>query len=139
MESKYNPVETQFLVNGFTEGFDIGYQGPTNRQDTARNIPFKKGVGDERDLWSKLMKEVEAKRYAGPYENIPFKDFIQSPIGLVPKAGGKTRQIFHLSHNFRNGNKLVNHHTPKEICSVKYQDLDFAVRLALRFIKKWNN
>ena len=82
-----------------------------------------------------LVKGFTEERYASPYESIPFKEYIQSLIRLVPKAGGKTRQIFHLSYNFKNGNKSVNLHTPKEICSVKYQDLDFAMRLALRFIR----
>ena len=33
------------------------------------------------------MKEVKEGRVAGPYrkENFPFKQFIQSPLGLVPK------------------------------------------------------
>ena len=45
------------------------------------------------------MKEVKEGRYAGPFESIPFDSYIQSPIGLVPKDGGKdTRLIFHLSY-----------------------------------------
>ena len=52
-------------------------------------------------LWNKVMKEVKAKRYAGSFamDNPPFEYFIQSPIGLVPKDGGKaTKLIFHLSY-----------------------------------------
>ena len=63
-ESNYDIEETNFLVNGFSNGFDIGYCGPWNRQDTSRNIPFQ--VGDKFDMWSKIMKEVSSKRYAGP-------------------------------------------------------------------------
>ena len=76
------------------------------------------------------MKEVQARRYAGPFANPPFDDhFIQSPIGMVPKDGGKqTRLIFHLSFDFDDDMKSVNHFTPKEICSVKYNDLDKAVQ-----------
>ena len=33
------------------------------------------------------MKEVQANRVASPYKSIPFDNFIQSPIGLVPKVG----------------------------------------------------
>ena len=78
------------------------------------------------------MKEVKLKRYAGPYEEIPYEFFVQSPIGLVPKAGGQTRQIFHLSHNFghEERQKSINYHTPDELCSVKYKDLDHAIRTA---------
>ena len=38
--SNYNKDETEFLVKGFRTGFSIGYQGPTNRQNTSCNIPF---------------------------------------------------------------------------------------------------
>ena len=64
-------------------------------------------------------------------EDIPFKYFIQSPIGLVPKSNGQTRLIFHLSYNFPNGEKSVNFYTPQELCTVKYKNLDFAVRMCL--------
>ena len=31
VKSNYDPAETAFLVTGFSQGFDIGYRGPTNR------------------------------------------------------------------------------------------------------------
>ena len=81
------------------------------------------------------MKEVKEKRYAGPFEEVPFKNFIQSPVGLVPKKGKtKMRLIFHLSYGFEKGNldqQSLNANTPKEWCSVCYQDLDHAVRQCL--------
>ena len=78
------------------------------------------------------MKEVKAKRFAGPFEQPPFENFIQSPIGLVPKSGnsGETRLIFHLC--YPRGGASVNSETPKKYCSVKYKDLDYAIRLCLR-------
>ena len=86
------------------------------------------------------MKEVKLKRVAGPYDHVPFDNFIQSPIGLVPKVGGDGKQmhlIFHLSYNFEEGDgeeaaMSLNHHTPQDICSVKYNDLDYAVRAYLK-------
>ena len=132
--SDYDEDETQFLVDGFCNGFDIGYEGPINRRDESRNIPFQVGVGDEFEMWEKI-QEIKLKRYAGPFEEVPFRNYIQSPVGLVPKSGNKTRLIFHLSYCFRNGNKSVNHHIPAEKCMVKYNDLDMAVRLSLIKIK----
>ena len=129
--TKYDEDETKFLVKGFSQGFDIGYEGPQTRRDTSKNIPFRNGIGNREELWEKVMKEVALGHYAGPYEEIPFENFMQSPIGLVPKAGNKTRQIFHLSYEFRNGNHPLNYHTPKEKCSVKYHDIDTAIRLSL--------
>ena len=43
----------------------------------------------------------------------------QSPIDLVPKAGNKTRLIFHLSYDFNDEDRSLNYHTPEEMCTVK--------------------
>ena len=129
----YDSTETKFLVSGFKKGFDLGYRGPTNRQNMSSNIPFTKGVGNAAEMWNKIMKEVGEKCIAGPFAEIPFANYIQSPIRLVPKAGGKTRLIFHLSFAFSEcpENQSVNHFIPKEWCSVKYSDLDAAVQACL--------
>ena len=128
------PLIGLFLVQGFRQGFNLGYRGPVNRRNTASNIPFKPGIGDKHDMWSKIMKEVQAKRYAVPYRKIPFDSYIQSPIGLVPKAGGKTRLIFHLSYNFSMNpeDQSVNSFIPREDCSVRYNDLDAVVHACLK-------
>ena len=74
------------------------------------------------------MKEVKLKRYAGPFSKPPFKDYIQSPIGLVPKDNGNdTRLIFHLSYP-RDG-RSVNSEIPDDLCSVTYPDFQEAIRL----------
>ena len=52
------------------------------------------------------MKEVNEHRYAGPFNELPFKYHVQSPVGLVPKAGNKTHLIFHLSYDF--GDEMFN-------------------------------
>ena len=87
-------------------------------------------------MWNKIIKEVNLGRYAGPFEHIPYKNFIQLPVGLVPKAGGQTRLIFHLSYDFEeSGNKSVNYYTLDHLCSVTYKDLDYAVREVLRILE----
>ena len=117
VQSNYDPSETQFVVQGFRDGFDLEYSGPTNRTSRSRNIPFT--IGTKTHLWNKLIKEVKLKRVAGPFDEIPFQNYIQSPIGLVPKTGGKMRLIFHLSYQFGPNEQSVNHHTPKEkFCKV---------------------
>ena len=98
IETNYPRKERIFLYQGFTTGFDIGYDGPSDVRQTAHNLKFR-GVGDKVILWNKVMKEVGLKRYAGPFTRIPFDTYIQSPIGLVLKDGGKdVRLIFHLSY-----------------------------------------
>ena len=137
--SSYDGNKAVKLVKGFEEGFGIGYSGPQERADTSNNLPLK-NIGTKTDLWNKVMKEVKLGRYAGPFEKreIPFKNFIQSPIGLVPKAGGQTHLIFHLSYDFDNGNRSLNAETPAELCSVKYRDLDHAIKNCLLLLKEAN-
>ena len=95
--------------------------------------------GDEIDLWNKVMKEVKLKRYAGPFTEIPFEDdYIQSPIGLVPKDNGKdVRLLFYLSYPRSKKSSLsVNANTPKSLCTVKYPDFSDAINLINGIIKQ---
>ena len=85
--SEYDEDKSRFLVQGFQDGFDLNYQGPVKCKDLSKNIPFNE-VGDKFDLWNKIMKEVSHKRFAGPFNEVPFEYYIQSPVGLVPKAQG---------------------------------------------------
>ena len=80
--SNFDKNKRLFLTKGFREGFDLGYKGEENVKMTARNL--KLNIGSQEELWSKVLKEVELGRYAGPFKEIPFDAYIQSPIGLVP-------------------------------------------------------
>ena len=133
-ETGYDEEKTAILIEGFTKGFDIGYRGPLERRELSRNIPIT--VGSEEEMWQKIMKEVKVGRYSGPFAESPYEHFIQSPLGLVPKANNQTRLIFHLSYNFgeEEDRKSVNYHTPEELCSVRYRDLDYAVRTCLALL-----
>ena len=126
----YNSKKTKKLIKGFTKGFDLGYRHKFKVRQRAPNL--KLTVGSTEELWNKVMKEVQVKCYAGPFEKIPFDDdYIQSPIGLVPKDNGtKTRLIFHLSYP-KNSNKSVNARTLESHKVVKYKDFDQAVILCI--------
>ena len=132
-QAEFDSNKIQKLITGFKEGFDIGYEGKCTKTETANNLPFR--VGTLVDMWNKIMKEVSMSRYAGPFtqDQIPYDKFIQSPIGLVPKAKGKTRLIFHLSYNFGETNS-INANTPKDKCTVKYNDLDHAVQTSVNIL-----
>ena len=126
----YDQSETEFLKQGFESGFSLKYNGPRGVQRKSPNL--KLNIGDKIDLWNKVMKEVQANRFLGPFPEPPFENFIQSPIGLVPKDGGtKTRLIFHLSYP-KDTKLSVNSNTPKEHCSVVYPDLDDAIKICMR-------
>ena len=128
IESKYDQQEIEFLVEGFRNGFSLQYVGNRKVIKTGSNLKLR--VGSPIELWNKVMFEVQKGRYAGPFNEVPFEHYIQSPIGLVPKdKGKKTRLIFHLSYP-RSGDS-VNSQIPKEFCSVNYPDFDKAVRMCL--------
>ena len=119
----------EFLHSGFKNGFSLCYQGPL-RKEKRFSPNLKLRVGSHIELWNKVMKEVQAGRYAGPFDYPPFEHFVQSPIGLVSKdKGTKTRLIFHLSYP-KNGDS-VNSGIPKEFCSVKYPDFKEAIKLCI--------
>ena len=129
IETNYNTAETQFIVDGFRNGFDIGFRGSIkNLQRNAPNLKLR--VGSPTILWNKMMKEVKLKSFAGPFKEVPFENYIQSPVGLVPKDGNDTRLIFHLSYP-RSGIS-VNSETPPEFCSVTYPDFSEAILRCLQ-------
>ena len=129
--AKYNTKKKDYLIDCFRNGFSLGYEGKEDVQINSPNLKIR--VGDEIDLWNKVMKEVKLKRYAGPFEEIPYEHYIQSPIGLVPKDSGKdTRLIFHLSYPKRKNSTSVNANTPKHLCEVKYPDFSEAIKLCLK-------
>ena len=128
-EAGYCHQKTKYSVNGFTNGFPLCYQGPRKVKKKSPNL--KLTVGSHTELWNKIMTEVKAKRYAGPFKKIPYRYYIQSPVGLVPKdKGKKTRLIFHLSYP-RSGDS-VNSGIPEELCSVKYPDFMDVVALCIQ-------
>lgn len=132
--SHYDPEETQFLIQGFMEGFKLGYQGPRNIKRVANNLRFR--VGDSFDLWGKIMTEVAAQRYAGPYDSPDdiFQDgYSVNPCGLVPKSNGRTRLINHYS--FPPG-ESVNDFIPDSYSKVTYQDFQEAIRIALELLQE---
>ena len=75
--SDYDTGETDYLLSGFSQGFDLEYAGDWSHRDTSNNLPFREGVGDSVDLWNKMIKEVKLKRFAGLYSQIPFDNFVQ--------------------------------------------------------------
>ena len=114
IETGYPQEEIPFLVEGFHQGFDLQYQGPTNRQDVSKYLPLL--VGSKVDLYNNLMKEVKLGWVAGPFKRPPFRNFIQSPLGLVPKSNGKLRMIFHLSYDFDGKTEKLMSRLHSEFC-----------------------
>ena len=128
--NKKDKRKTEFLISGFKLGFALNYRGKIKGKRLAHNLKLR--VGSQVELWNKVMTEVKAGCYAGPFEekDLPWEDFVQSPIGLVPKdKGKKTRLNFHLS--YPKDGESVNSGIPKELRSVKYPDFSKAVELCI--------
>ena len=127
-EAGYSNEKISYLYKGFKHGFSLKYRGQRKVQRFAPNLKIR--VGSKEELWEKVMKEVKEKRFAGPYEGKPpYRYFIQSPIGLVPKdKGHKTRLIFHLSYP-RQGKTSVNSGIRKDDCTVVYPDFAEAIQM----------
>ena len=138
IEMGYPDDITKFVIDGFRHGFSLGYQSKVKVQLNSLNL--KLNVGDELELWNKVIKEVKLGHYAGPFDKIPEEftdDYIQSPIRLVPKDDGKnTRLIFHLSYPRTTADgspsPSVNANTPKDVCLVKYPDFNDAIQICLK-------
>ena len=127
LESKYDKEKTAFLVDGFTNGFNLEYDGPRNIRQESTNLKLN-NEEEKIILWNKVMKEVKLKRYAGPFERPPFDFYVQSPIGLVPKDEMDHRLIFHLSYP-RNSRKSIYENTDPSKCKVVYPDFCKAILL----------
>lgn len=78
-ESNYQKDKAEFLVDGFSNGFDLGYRGPRDIKIESKNMKCR--VGSKTHLWNMVIAEVKEKRYAGPFAICPFDNFIQSPLG----------------------------------------------------------
>ena len=74
VECGYNKTETDFLVSSFRDGFSLGYEGEILIQRYSPNLKLE--CRTEVDLWEKMMKEVKLKRFVGPFEEVPFENFI---------------------------------------------------------------
>lgn len=133
-ETGYPQDKTEFLVNGFTNGFNLGYQGPRVRRTFSNNHKLR--AGNKFILWNKIMLEVKVGRVTGPHSSPPYKSFIQSPITLIEKKGStssdpieRTRLIFDLSSP---RGESLNDYTPQSVKSVEYPPFDKAVRMCLK-------
>ena len=92
----YDTQKKLFLLEGFKNGFKIGFQGSVNNA-IPNNL---KSASEMPNLVSEhIQKELLAGRIAGPFVSPPFTKFQCSPVGLVEKKdSGKFRMIHHLSY-----------------------------------------
>lgn len=118
----YNPFIIEQLVSGFRSGFPLHFEGPI-RPCSANNL--LSAIQNPVIVDQKILKEIEAGRFAGPFVSPPFTTFCISPLGVVPKkTPGEFRLIHHLS--FPRGSS-INDGISDEFSSVTYATINDAV------------
>lgn len=120
----YRTVDKAVLIDGFTRGFKLHYEGQ-RKSLVSNNLPsFNDNMVVGRQ---KVQAEINLGRMAGPFSVKPFKYIRSSPLGLCPKkTPGKFRLIHHLSYPHGDS---VNSHIPDKYTHVKYAHFDTAVAL----------
>ena len=125
----YDNNKTQYLTQGFTQGFRIGcIDLPNKPQLLATNLKAAFPFPDVID--ANISKEIKLGRILGSSSVPPdIHNFRVSPLGVVPKSTpGEYRVIHHLSHPHGSS---VNDGIPHEFSSVQYA----TVQDAIAFIK----
>ena len=112
-------VDRSFIVQGFEEGFDIGFEGTqcafTARNSLSVNSNLQAALG-------KVKAEVSLGRIAGPFSEPPLENFRCSPLALRAKSTpNKFRLLHNLSYPY-DGNS-VNTNIPKEKSHLKYESI----------------
>ncbi len=107
-----------FLRNGFTDGFRI----PSTILDDPPKASYTNHASARQHhlvLQRYIAEELSMGRLAGPFVAPPFKNFVVSPLGVVPKKeAGKFRIIHDLSFPKQNS---VNAHIDPSFKTVNYE------------------
>ena len=123
----YDRSLKQYLINGFRFGFRINFIG----EITSFEAPNLKSALQNPDiLFSKLSKELDAGRIAGPFDTAPFPVFRTSPVGIVPK---KVPNEFRLIHHLPYPKRLsINDNIQDDCSSVQYATINDDVKILQR-------
>ena len=121
-----DPAFVDFVINGLSHGFDIGYQEP-RRRTSSPSLPSALSHPDfiSTYLYAACLRQETAGRYPTP----PFTDLHCSGLGVVPKKNGKLRPIHHVSTPF---GPSVNDGIPSDKFRLHYVSVDNAISLITR-------
>ena len=118
----YHPPLRQFLVNGFSYGFRVGFVG---ERRAAQSPNLKSALEQPQAFRNKLLEELDAGRIRGPFPRPPFRDFVCFPLDIVPKkVPSEFRLIQYLSYPCGSS---VNDYIPERTSSVRYASISDAI------------
>ncbi len=78
----YNPIEREFVIQGFKKGFYLHFEGDTNFVVETPNM--KSANKNPEKIWEKIAKEVNAGRVAGPFEKSLYQHYCSVLISVKP-------------------------------------------------------
>ena len=116
----YNSIRHRFLILGLKHGFLL-HCAPFKTSLNAKN--HQSALRNESIVDSKIAKELELNRIAGPFKDPPFNQFHVSPIGLVPKKEHNKYRLIH-DLSFPKDGVSVNSSIPRHFTVVSYESLD---------------
>ena len=127
----YDKSITKYLVDGFTHGFRLEHNSPVTPTEPENDISI---TIHSHVAQQKIENEVKAGRMKGPYINPPLPNFHVSPIKLREKTvKGTFRMIHNLSWPY--DDTSINSQIPDDSKSVKYSNVNKAIKLVMRFPK----
>ena len=120
----YDSVKTQYLLDGFSQGFMLQSQGLQSANTDVKNPSIPNQLVAE--VQKKLQKEIDAGRIIGPFSSPPLPNFRVSPIKVAEKKEpGKYRFIHNLSYPY--DEESVNASIPRDKVAVQYSTIDDAI------------
>ena len=121
------PGTRDYLIAGFSHGFDIGFRGSFD-DPNSRPRNLRSALDHEESVTEAIVKELSRGHTSGPFPFPPFPHTHCSPIGSAPKPDGSVRLILDLSSP---RGQSVNDGISKEEFSCKYAKFDDAVSIVL--------
>ena len=126
----YDPERTSYLVDGFRNGFDIGFAKPICGSSASNSAAVKCRPHILKEL---IDKELKHGRFLGPFQHPPFDRVHINPLNFVPKkAPNQFRLIDNLS--LPEG-ASVNEGIPRSRCTVSYPTIQNLVDAILHFVE----
>ncbi len=119
----YPQEEIDYLKQGFTEGFRVGFSG---NQLSYFGPNSKKLMSALDAARAKIDQEVKAGRISGPYSSPPLPNFRVSPLSIRPKRQeGQYRLLHNLSYPY--DDTSTNGGIPQYLKSVHYARVSDAI------------
>ena len=123
----YHSDIVEFLLDGFSHGFRVGYQGSPPHGFLRNNLSAD---SNSDAVSASILKELQRGHTAGPFLTPPFHNLHCSPLGSAPKKDGSLRIILDLSSP---SGSSVNDGISPEMCHVRYSSFDEAVGMVRAF------